>query len=827
VPASAEPSPSTPTRWTAVAAELTLAEKCRLLGGASTWRTHPIERVGVPAVRMSDGPNGVRGEGHGAGRTPGVAVPVGIALGATWDPELVSQIGDLLGREAVRKGAHVLLAPTVNLQRVPTGGRVFECFSEDPELTAALAVPYVRGVQAHDVSVTVKHFVANDTEIDRMRVDVDVDEAVLRELYLRPFEAAVEGGGAWGVMSAYNRLGGEHCAENRRLLSDVLRGEWGFDGFVVSDWFGAHHTAPSANAGLTVPMPGPSTIYGARLQAAVEAGEVSEHTVDELVVGLLRLIERTRAAERTVDLEEQSVDDPDERALCRRAAAASVVLLRNEGGALPIERSTVGRIAVIGPNASATKVMGGGSSSLQALTRRSILDALCDVFGDAVVHRVGARIDKMTPIVSDDRLVAPDGRVGMRIEYRNGDDPDAPIVATEHHGESLLTYFGSTPPGVDATSFRLRASATYTPDATGTHELGLVVTGPAALRLDGVEVLADPDGSWPRSDNFFGYGSVEHLVTTAAEAGRPIAIEVDMTAAFGFAAVRLGVRPPESGDVFPAAVEAARHADVALVVVGTNDEWETEGNDRDTIALPGRQDELVASVAAVNPRTIVVVNAGSPVAMPWLDDVGAVVCGWFGGMEMADAVVDVLLGAVDPGGRLPITFPHRLDDVPAQPFYAPIDGVQHYGEGWAMGYRGMIDAGTVPLFAFGHGLSYGDIEWGAVTPSSSQLEAAGALELVVEVGLANSASRAGTAVVQGYVTALDRPAPKPSRQLHAFTKLQLAAGEATTAVLRFGRTAFRRWDASTSAWVVEPGRYRVAISRSAIDDHATFDVDVV
>jgi beta-glucosidase len=806
---------------------MTLDEKCRALGGASTWRTHAVERVGIPALRMSDGPNGVRGEGHGAGRTPGVAVPVGIALGATWDPALVGQIGDLLGVEAVRKGAHVLLAPTVNLQRVPNGGRVFECFSEDPELTAALAVPYVRGVQAHDVAVTVKHFVANDTEIERMTVDVDVDEAVLRELYLRPFEATVVDGGAWGVMSAYNRLGGEHCAENRRLLTDILRGEWGFDGAVVSDWYGSHHTVPSLVAGLTVPMPGPRTIYGPRLQAAVEAGDVDEQIVDERLIELLALVERTRAAERSVDQAERTIDDPAERALCRRAAAASVVLLRNERNALPLEPSTVQRVAVIGPNAAATKVMGGGSSSLQPISRRSILAALVDAFGSAVDHRVGARIDKMAPIVADERLRAPDGRPGMLIEYRNSPEPDAPVVATEHHAESLLTYFGSAPPNVDPASFHLRATATYTPDVDGTHELGLVVTGPTRLRLDGVEVLADPDGKWPRSDNFFGYGSAEQAVAFDGIAGRPITLDVEMSAAFGFAAVRIGVRQPETTDLLDAAVEAASGAEAAIVVVGTNDEWETEGNDRETIALPGRQDELVSRVAAVNERTIVVVNAGSPVTMPWADDVAAIAVGWFGGMEMANAVVDVLVGAADPGGRLPITFPQRLGDVPAHRFHAPVDGVQHYREGFAMGYRGMIDAGVEPLFPFGFGLSYGDIAWGEAMASARQLRADGALDLFIEVGLMNRGTRPGTAVVQGYVTALDRPDPKPSRQLHAFTKLALAPGQATTAVLQLGRTAFRRWDPATSSWRVDPGRYRVTVSRSAVDDHAAFDLEIV
>src|SRR6056297_3913817 len=241
---------------------LTLEDKCELLAGETNWRTRAFPEVGIPQIKTSDGPNGVRGEGYGGSGVPGVVVPSGITLGATWDPGLVEEIGDLLGRESIRKGAHVLLGPTVNLHRTPVGGRTFECYSEDPELSGALGVGFVRGVQGNDVAVTVKHFVANDTEIERLRADVRVDERPLRELYLRPFDRIVKEAGAWGIMSAYNRLRGEVCAHNRPLLTGIQREEWGFDGFVVSDWFGVHDTVGAADAGLSLEMPGPVRVYG-------------------------------------------------------------------------------------------------------------------------------------------------------------------------------------------------------------------------------------------------------------------------------------------------------------------------------------------------------------------------------------------------------------------------------------------------------------------------------------------------------------------------------------------------------------------------------------
>jgi beta-glucosidase len=798
--------------------ELTLEEKCRLLGGASTWRTHPVQRLGIPAVKMSDGPNGVRGDGLGARGTDGIAIPVGIAVGATWDPGLAHQLGDLLGTEARRKGAHVLLAPTVNLQRTPVGGRVFECLSEDPELTARLAVPLVRAVQAHDVAVTVKHYVVNDTEVDRMTVDVDVDERALRELYLRPFEATVTEAGAWGVMSAYNQVGGQHCAGNRRLLTEILREEWGFDGFVVSDWFGSHDTAASIAAGLTVAMPGPKTIYGSRLQAAVDAGDVDEALVDEQVRDLFRLMERVRATERPSEQPEESVDDPAERALCRRAAVASIVLCRNERGALPLAPGRT--IAVLGANAEDTRIMGGGSASLQTLPHRSILDALRERAGQVTFER-GVRIDRLPAPLTERVLRTPDGEPGLRVEYRNGLDADGPVVVTDTSPTSMLRFFGSTPPGVDPQRFHVTVRGTFVPEHDGPHLLSGVLTGAGRIEVGGEAVLDDPDASLPRGPLFFGYASEEQELVLDCRAGEPVPILVTAASRGGFAGIRLGVRVPEPSDMLERAVAAARDAEVAVVVVGTNDEWETEGEDRTTIALPGGQDELVRRVAAANPNTIVVVNAGSPVAMPWVDDVAAVLVGWFGGIEMADAVADVLLGDADPGGRLPITFPRALEDTPAWLWYAPVDGVQRYGEGLLMGYRGFDAAGTEPLFPFGHGLSYGEAEWGEARLSAERIAAGEGVEL--EVPLRSTGGHDATVVLQAYLAGPDGFDRAP-KVLAGFAKAPLAAGEEREVTVTIPPEAFRRW--GSDGWAVDTGRWRVLLAASATDVRQELEIVV-
>lgn len=794
--------------------ELTLAEKCRLLAGASSWYTEPIPRLGIPAVKVTDGPNGARGERTGPDATPAVAVPVGICQGATWDPELVGRLGDLLGREARRRSAHVLLAPAVNLHRTPIGGRTFEYFSEDPELTAAMAVAVVRAVQAHDVAVTVKHFAANDTEVERHTVDVRVGERPLRELYLRPFEATVREAGAWGVMAAYNRLHGEFCAANRRLLTEILRDEWGFDGFVVSDWYGAHEPVGSANAGLDLEMPGPARVYGERLAEAVARGEVDEATVDERVRAILHLIERTGAAERPAGAPETSVDDPDERRLCREAAAAGTVLLRNVGGALPLGGDRpVRSVAVLGPNAARTRIMGGGSSALNPLPHRSLLDALRDRL-PAVTHERGCAIDKHTPFPDPAQLVGPDGEPGLELRIVNGTDPDAPAAHTARLTEPTVRLFGSVPPGVEPGECVLTIRGSFVARVDGTHEVGAIVTGAPEVRV-GDQVVCRLGVQPPPGDAFFGFGSAEQLARVELGAGEGVELSVTAPMQRPMGAFRLGVREPDSGGDLERAVELAAAADAAIVVVGTTDEWETEGSDRASIALPGDQDELVRRVAAANDRTIVVVNAGAPVAMPWVDDVEAIVLPWFGGIEMADAVVDVLLGEVDPGGRLPITFPRRLEDAPAWPWYAPRDGVQTYGEGFAIGYRGHDATGTPALFPFGHGLSYGEVRWGEATASSATVAPGGTV--TVEVPLTGTGPRPATVVVQCYVAPVDPPVEREPKALRAWAKLAVAPGEERVARLELPHDAFRRWDAEAGRWVVDAGECDLLVAASAED----------
>ena len=801
-------------------ASMTLEEKCRLLGGASSWRTNAIPRLGIPAIKMSDGPNGVRGESQGTTRTPGLNIPTSIVVGASWDVHLALQLGVLLGREARRKAVHVVLAPTVNLHRTPIGGRTFECLSEDSELSAQLASAIVRGVQSQEVAVTVKHFAANDTEVDRMTVDALVDETVLREFYLRPFESTVIDAGAWGVMSSYNKVNGHHAANNRELLHEILRVDWGFDGFVVSDWFGAHDTVESIRAGLDIPMPGPSTIYGKKLLKAAEQGVVAEAEIDARVETVLRLIERTRADEFPASSVEITVDDEYEREIVRNAAVAGTVLVRNVANALPLEPGSVDSIAVVGPNARATRTQGGGSSGMQAVHTSTILDGLRARYGDHVVSwRRGTSIDKLAPVVEAERMRTPEGAFGWCVDYFDRDEVNSTPRYSTITDRSVLTFFGAAPQGVDPFDFTVVVTGEFIPEVDGTHDVSLVITGMGTLSVNGEVVVDDPLGQLPRSREYFGFGSEEQVHGIPMKKGVPVKFEARMRTRAGFSALRIGIAEPLDTNELKDAVAFAAKADAAIVVVGTNEEWETEGHDRDSIALPGQQDELVRQIAAVNPRTIVVVNAGAPVAMPWFNDVHAILIGFFGGMEMGNAVARIIAGDDDPGGRLPVVYPVRLEDSPAMRDYAPVDGVQRYTEGEWYGWRGQAKNGVDPLIPFGFGLSYGESVWGAprVTVDRSWPRC----EVMVPVSCVSS--RPATEVVQCYVRRVGDWNPP---RLAGWSKRLVQPSSFADIPVQIPWTAFRRWNPGRRTWQVQGGKWEILVATSSLDIRTSLIVEI-
>ena len=777
-----------------VLASLSLDEKVALLAGDDQWHTPAV--TGVPPMRMSDGPAGVRGTGWNVRSS---SFPCATSLGASFDPDLVREVGEALGREARSKSAHVLLAPTVNLHRTPIGGRNFECMSEDPVLTAALAVQYVRGVQAQRVASCIKHFVANDTEFERHTISSDVDEVTLRELYLVPFEHAVRpeadgGAGVRSLMTSYNRINGVHASEQHDLNRGLLRDEWGFDGVVISDWYGTHSAANSLEAGLDLEMPGPPRERGEALRRELAEGRTTEARVDEAVRRLLSLFEWTGVFDGSTD--EVVLDDDVTRDVIRRAAIAGSVLLKNDGGLLPLDPSTA--IAFLGPNAERGQVQGGGSARVR-VNRPSLPIPAMSGRGVQFVHEPGCRIEK--------RLAPMRGS----FEVRYTDDVGGSATAV---ADRLTFLWNNTPdPTIDRGTFHAHIGGTFTPDADGDWIIGLTAVGPTVLRIDG-EVLIDL--TVPQTGGaYFGLGSHEIRVTLPCEAGvsRRIEVEngrVDRAQLRGLA---VGAEPPFTDDLMTRAVAAAAAAPVAVVVVGTNADWETEGEDRTTMDLPGVQDELVRRVAAANPNTVVVVNAGSPVTMPWLDDVAAVLQVWFPGEEFGEALVDMLFGVAEPGGRLPITVPRRLDDTPAFRFYPGVHDHMPYGEGLLIGHRWYDHEGIEPAFPFGHGLGY-------TTWAFGDSALAGSIDddtLEVEVQVHNTGARAGTTVVQCYVEPVQPLHGRPIRTLQGFAKVALDAGQHATVRIALPRRSFQRWDTSARDWVRVDGDHVVHVGWSSRD----------
>ncbi|MDH3704759.1 MAG: glycoside hydrolase family 3 C-terminal domain-containing protein [Acidimicrobiia bacterium] len=829
----------------ALLAEMTLPEKVALLGGIDIWHTAGVERLGVPGLKVTDGPNGARGDAVlGSGTGGSACIPCGSALGATWDPDLVEELGVMLGEEADTKAAHVLLAPTINIHRHPQGGRNFECYSEDPELSGRLAIGFVRGVQSQGVATTPKHFVGNDSEFERNTIDSVIDERALREIYLRPFELALVEGGAWGVMSAYNRLNGTHCSENHRLLTEILRDEWQWDGFVISDWFATKATAETANAGMELEMPGPPAWYGDLLVSAVEAGDVAEDRIDELAGRMLLAIERTGAFVDPKQRDEQSIDRPDHRALCRRAATEATVLLTNDG-VLPLDGGSLATLAVIGPNADIAQIMGGGSANVRPHYRRTPLDELRERLVDTdVVFSPGCVTAKTIPAIAASDLRTPDGEPGILVEYVNDTELAGPVVTTEVRDSTRLMTFGESVDGVDMDGFSYRARATYTPTETGPHTFSLIEVGRARLLVDGEVVVDGMTEPLPRGESFFGMGSVEATAGVELTAGQSVelVIEYSSTDAMLLYAANVGCRPPVPDDIIDRAVSVAADADAAVVVVGTNDDWETEGNDRASMDLPGEQAELIRRVAAANPRTVVVVNAGSPIDVSWADEVAAVVDCWFGGQGMAEGLVDVLLGDTDPGGRLPTTFPVRAEQAPSHYSYPGENGRVRYGEGVFVGYRGYDVSGTEPAFCFGHGQSYATFDWGEV--DAPRAVDAGQ-PLTVRVPITNTSDRAGIEVVQLYVAPASTRLARPPQELKAFAKLRLGPGETATAELHLDGRAFAYYDpglaegykpaalghaesswASEAGWRTDAGRYGLRLARSSRDIVAVAEIEV-
>jgi beta-glucosidase len=785
--------------------QMTLEEKISMLAGADLWHTVPVQRLGIPQFKVTDGPNGARGA-WGSMASPSVATPVGIALGATWNPAIVEKVGNVLADELEAKGAHILLAPTVNIHRTPIAGRNFECYSEDPFLSGMIASAYIKGIQDKGKGACIKHFIANDQEFERFSISSEVDERTLREIYLEPFRIAIRNSKPWSVMSSYNRVNGTYACEYDHTLKDILKDEWGYEGIVMSDWFGTYDTDVPAG-GLDLEMPGPARwMAEEHVKKSLEKGTLTEEALNDKVSRLLRVLEKAGLFENPKLNAEKGENKPQHRRVMREAAREAIVLLKNDG-TLPLKK--VKSIAVIGPYANAAQILGGGSSSVSPHYVVTPFEGIKNRAGKIKVETVpGCHIYKSMPAPAPETLSTTDGKKGLSLKIFNGTEFEGDPVYTEVTPRVQHGWFDRSVPNADQECFSMIMEGIFTPKETGVHTLELSGVGWSKLYLD-ENLLIDHS-----HDSDMGQALKQEI---KLEGGRayPIKVEYYWKGNPRWKAVSIGHQPPQPKDTIAEAVKLAKNSDVVVLVAGLNSEWETEGADRVDMKLPGRQNELIEKVAKANKNTIVILNVGSAVEMPWIDKVPAVLQMWYDGQEQGNALADILFGDESPSGKLPTTFPVRLEDNPAYTNYPGENGKVRYGEGIFVGYRYYDKKDLAPLFPFGHGLSYTTFKYGnlrlgakSVTPSQT---------LKVKVDVTNTGKVAGREVVQLYVRDIKSTFARPDKELKAFQKVELKPGQTKTITFTLDCEAFWYFDSRKNAWATEPGEFEILLGSSSRD----------
>jgi beta-glucosidase len=771
---------------------LTQDEKLSMLGGDREFYIRPIPRLGIPEVRMADGPLGVRNWGLST------AYPSTAGLAASWDTDLARQFGAAVANDARARGVSIMLGPAVNIMRVPTNGRNFEYLAEDPFLAGAMARWIVTGMQAQGVVATVKHFAANNQETERGTIDARVSTRALEEIYLPAFRAAVEQGHAWAVMSAYNRLNGTYCTANDWLNNKVLKGDWGFKGVLMSDWSAAHETLGVANGGLDLEMPKGEFMNPAALAPLIASGQVSQSTIDDKVRRILRLEIANGFLDRPQETASTPKDDPKSAAVALQVEREAIVLLKNDRNALPLASKKLRHIVVLGPNAS-TFPAGGGSAHAQPFHYVSVVDGLRKVAGPKVRIDVvpGAGPELLNALVKTAAYEGP-----LTLKFITGEwNTTRTVVATLSDTRIDHDWSGGEPaPGVPLAGFQAQWSGSIRPPATGSYVFLLQAQGGVSVNLDGHSIL----GSW-----FCGGDMLAAEVPLVA--GKAYAIEVNVHYDNkGSPAVKFawGAAPPLLTDD---EAERVRTADAAVVCAGFNLMLEGEGSDR-TYELPGRQPDLIRAVSALNPRTVVVLNSGGSVATAdWIDRVPAVLQAWFPGQEGGRAVAEVLMGKVNPSGKLPLTYERRWEDTPSLGHYPGEKGKVDYAEGLLVGYRWFDAKGIAPLFPFGFGLSYTTFSY-----DKFHVDPTGDGRWAVTFEVTNNGTQAGDEVSQVYVSPpVTSKARRPIRELRGFSRESLVTDQTMSVTVILDRHAFSYFDEAKGAWVVEPGTYTIEVGSSS------------
>ncbi|CAH0022152.1 unnamed protein product [Clonostachys rhizophaga] len=797
---------------------LTLPEKASLLSGSDFWHTTPLPAHGIPSLRCTDGPNGARGTRF-FNPVPGTCIPCGTGLGATWNTDLIHQAGQLLSRECESKGAHVWLGPTVNIVRSPLNGRGFESFSEDPLLSGVLAGAIIRGVQSRGTLAALKHYVANDQETEKMSIDTRISGRALREVYLRSFQIAIRHGQPKIVMSSYNKVNGEHVSQSSLLLDQILRKEWGFQGLVMSDWYGTYSCSEALNAGLDLEMPGPTIHRGMKAVLAVMSGQVHQHTLDQRVCNIVNLV--NEAASAPVSIVETSRDSPEIRQLNRRLATESLVLLKNEDHTLPIQPEEICEVAVIGPNAKLAMACGGGSANLQPTYTVSVFQGIQGQVPTSakVFYEPGVFGHMLLPCLTGDHVTNDSREPGVSIDVYNEPHTCAGRIPFDSLKipQSSYQMMDYTHPKKQDT-FYVSMRANFVAEYDGPYEFGLASYGVSKLFINNKQVIDNETDQIP-GGMFFGKGSAERRGVFNMISGQSYELRVEAGSAATSKVTSSSMLPIPGGacrlggclkldpvEGIRRAIQLARRCKHVIVVAGLNDDLEKEGMDRSSMSLPDHVDDLISAVLKVQPNSIIVTQAGNPIGMPWRHQAKVILHSWYGGNEAGNAVADVIFGKVNPSGKLPVTFQERLEDGPTALSFGSDNGSIHYAEGVYVGYR-WFEARKIPVaFPFGHGLSY----------TTFKITNIHILGREVSVDIENTGLRAGAEVLRLYMAFVPRAGSKsrfrrPPRTLGGFHKVFLKPGEKGLASFTLLPDTSAVWDERRNEWCCEAGEYAVSI----------------
>ncbi len=783
-------------------AKMTLDEKITLIGGKDDFYIQAVPRLGLPALRMSDGPLGVHDYG------PTTAYPAGIALAASWDTDLARRVGESMGKDARARGVNFILAPGLNIYRAPMNGRNFEYFGEDPYLASRIAVAEIGGIQGEGVIATAKHFAANNQEYDRMNMSSDVDERTLREIYLPVFEATVKEAHVGAIMDSYNLVNGVHMTQNNYLNNEVVKKEWGFDGIIMSDWGATHDGIAAANGGLDLEMPSAAYMNRQTLLPAIQRGNVSMATIDDKVRRILRKAVQFGFYDRDQTDIKIPLLSQEGRDIALEEARSSMVLLKNENHILPLDKARVKTIAVIGPDAYPAVVGGGGSSLTAPFNPVSYLEGISNYLGKRARVLYAKDEVPLNQIVSTTEfLTSPGGAKGLKGEYFNNENLEGvPALVRTDERVDFEWGDGSYVDGGPTDHFSARWTGIYVPTSSDDYRFYVSTDDGARLYINDERVIDD----WQR------HAETLNTYTAHLEAGKAYRIRLEYFENVGTATARFGVVSAVQplGANTRAVVEMA---DAVVLCIGFDPSTEGEGADR-TFRLPAGQDALIQQIAAINKNVIVVLTAGGNVDMTqWIDKVPGLIEAWYPGQEGGTALAQLLFGDFSPSGKLPASFERRWEDNAAFESYYPKAGEKRvqYSEGVFLGYR-HFDASTVkPMFPFGFGLSYTSFRFSnlKVAPESANASS----RVTVSFDVTNAGARQGAEVAELYVGDSHASVPRPEKELKGFAKVNLRPGETKHVTLSLDHRAFSFYDVNRKDWNAEPGSFSILVGDSSAD----------